>query len=210
LKASASRGRYTDFSRWACGATTPSKFVGCCTSDPCSKGCAQGDIRPAGFNATYHGKFPDASCGSSQPWSCTAGPSFWGCCNSNPCATGICPVADIAPAFLDRPEQFAFYAPSATSSATPSASSTPGGDSTSSNGAIIGGAAGGGAVAIIIIGIIVFICLRRRRRNRKQVNPESGGAYASTSLMKERPEDRRSAQQGYTRKSSGLLLFSTG
>jgi hypothetical protein len=64
--------------RYACGAGT-SKFVGCCTSDPCSKGCVQGNIRPGGFNVTAYGSFPDASCGlASTFFTCSAGQSFWG------------------------------------------------------------------------------------------------------------------------------------
>jgi hypothetical protein len=66
--------------RYACGAGT-SKFVGCCTSDPCSQGCAQGNIRPGGFNSTTYGKFPDGSCGSASTfYTCVASPTqtFWG------------------------------------------------------------------------------------------------------------------------------------
>ncbi|KAF2823582.1 hypothetical protein CC86DRAFT_409486 [Ophiobolus disseminans] len=173
---------------YACGATGQSKFVGCCTADPCSTGCAQGNIKPGGFNATMHGKFPDASCGTaSNFFSCGFSGTFWGCCKSDACKStpgATCKEGDLVPAFMERPEQLNAYAPS----------SVPKSDSKSSNGAVIGGAVGGGVVAAIIIGVLIFFFLRRRRQNQQQTGPESG-ANAMTPMMKG-TEDRHSAQYG--------------
>jgi hypothetical protein len=104
----------------------------------------------------------------------------------NPCtATPSCPTGNLVGAFLDRPEQFNFYAP------TP----TPAPNSKSSNGAVIGGAIGGGLGAAIIIGLLIFFFCRRRKRNQQSAHPEVG-ASASTPMMKQGFEDGHSAQYG--------------
>jgi hypothetical protein len=89
---------------------------------------------------------------------------------------------------MERPEQFNVYAPSS----LPNPSDAP--KSGSSKGAVIGGAVGGGLVAIII-GVLIFFFCRRRKRSQQTVSPEAG-ATASTPMMKERPEERLSAQYG--------------
>ncbi|KAF2031269.1 hypothetical protein EK21DRAFT_63518 [Setomelanomma holmii] len=133
-----------------------------------------------------YGKFPDASCGaSSNFFSCTAGSTFWGCCKSNACAAtpaATCKDGDLVPAFMERPEQFNAYAPSA----TPEAKS-------GSNGAIIGGAVGGGVAAAIIIGVLIFFFCRRKKRSQHNLE---NGATASTPMMKERDEAHLSVQYG--------------
>ncbi|PSN63141.1 hypothetical protein BS50DRAFT_637674 [Corynespora cassiicola Philippines] len=154
-------------SQWyACA--TGSKFVGCCAGDPCSNGCSQGRVQPAGFSPSQYGKFPDASCGTnSNFFTCDFKEkgTFWGCCKSNPCQQQQCPTNDLVPAFLDRPDQIAAYAPGASSS--PSATTTSGPDSDNGSGtptgAIVGGAVGGGVGLAIIVGFLVWFCLRRRR-----------------------------------------------
>lgn len=157
-----------------------SKFVGCCTSDPCTKGCTQGNVRAAGFNITHYGEMPDGSCGAaSNFYSCVAGPSFWGCCKSMPCATGTCPDDGLVPAFMERPEQFnAFTSSSSESSPQPSSDKSNSDDSSSgktSTGAIVGGVVGG-VVVIIIIAIIAFVVFRRRRNNKKTTDGNMGAA----------------------------------
>lgn len=93
--------------------TNQSKFLGCCDVDPCANGCPQEFISPTYFDQDSYGRFPDASCGEdSNFWICAPGRAFtyYGCCKSNPCDNfGICPAEDIAPAYIDRPEQMAFY-----------------------------------------------------------------------------------------------------
>jgi hypothetical protein len=168
--------------RYACPSSSNSKFVGCCQTDadPCATGCAAGALQSANYNGSYYGKFPDATCGStSQFFTCGLNPdgkdTFWGCCKTNPCAAGaVCPTGSLTNAYMELPEQFAFYASStlspsssSTSSATAGAA-TPSGsnDGGSSNGAVIGGAVGGAVGALLIVGLIVFI-LWRKRRNAK-------------------------------------------
>lgn len=141
-------------------------------SDPCSTGCAQGNIRQAAFNATNYGKFPDASCGvNSDFYTCSSGRTFWGCCKSIPCSDNpTCADGSLVPAFMDRPEQFNFYAASGTvpntsaSSTTTAISSSKGGSK--SKGATIGGAVGGAIGGVLIIGLIVFFLFRRRRNEQ--------------------------------------------
>jgi hypothetical protein len=78
--------------RYACASGSVSKFLGCCTTDPCTNGCVQGNIRPGGFNISHYNEFPDASCGTgSKFYSCGFGDSFWGCCKSDAC--GATPAA---------------------------------------------------------------------------------------------------------------------
>ncbi|KAH3910946.1 hypothetical protein HBI56_002550 [Parastagonospora nodorum] len=180
---------------YACGAES-SKFVGCCTSDPCSNGCVQGNVRSGGFPMADFGKFPDASCETgSNFFSCSAAPTFWGCCKSNPCTDKpSCKEGDLVPAFLGRPEQFAAYAPSASPSPTSTPSSAPSNASSSSsnNGAVIGGAVGGSLGAAILVGFIVFFLCRRRKRKQQVAHDEAGAA--STPKMRQRFEDNTSAQ----------------
>ncbi|RMZ72896.1 Transmembrane domain of the Epidermal Growth Factor Receptor family of Tyrosine Kinase [Pyrenophora seminiperda CCB06] len=185
---------YYDFhceagAKWyACAAG--SKFVGCCTTDPCSNGCAQGNIRPGAYNITHYGEFPDGSCGtSSNFFSCIAGPSFWGCCKSNPCAAtppSICPPGDLVPAFMDRPEQFKAYVEANSTSDTSSKSNT---------GAIIGGVVGGVFVIGIIGAIIIFML--RRRRNRKRGDGYMGAA-AMVPMMKGEKHDEHGNSMHYS------------
>jgi len=170
-----------------------SRFVGCCTTDPCSKGCAQGNIRPGAYNITHYGEWPDASCGTASTfYSCSAGPSFWGCCKSNPCAAtppAICPQEDLVPAFMDRPEQFEAYV---------DASSTPDTSSKSHIGAIVGGVVGG-VFVIGIIGAIIMFVLRRRRKSKQ----EDGymGAASMIPMMKPEKHDVNRNSVHYTGQS---------
>lgn len=159
---------------YACASDSVSKFVGCCTSDPCTNGCFQGNTFSAGLNPTIYGKLPDASCeiGSSF-YTCTSGITFWGCCKTNPCANNsTCAGGDLTPAFMARPEQFSAYVTASTSSsptASATASNSPSNsDESSSNGAIIGGAVGGGIGGALIIGALIwFLCRRRKQRNQQ-------------------------------------------
>ena len=178
--------------RYACD--KGSRFVGCCTTDPCSNGCAQGNIRPGAYNITHYGEWPDATCGTASTfYSCSAGPSFWGCCKINACQAtppAICPSGDLVPAFMDRPEQFKAYV---------DANTTPDTSSKSNTGAIVGGVVGGVFVIGIIGAIILFVL--RRRRNRKR----GEGAAAMVPMMKgeKHGENRNSVQ--YDGRSRRLL-----
>lgn len=189
-------------SRYACA--SGSNFVGCCTSDPCSNGCVQGNIRPGGYNISHHGEWPDASCGSASDFfTCNAGDSFWGCCKSNPCAAtppATCAQGDLVPAFMERPEQFNAYV---TQDKKENAS-----DSGKSNtGAIVGGVIGG-VVVLAIIGIIIFIVLRKRK-NKKTTEGDMGAATMMP-MMNSNEKNNHSAAAGHyggqSRMSSHSLL----
>ncbi|KAF2876866.1 hypothetical protein BDV95DRAFT_131975 [Massariosphaeria phaeospora] len=109
-----------------------SYFVGCCTSSPCSTGCAQEDTRPATFNRQDHELFPDASCQEGRFYTCAvARGTFWGCCESDPCEElPMCPNDDLFPAFMNSPGQIKAYVteisslPASTTTTTNSASAT--------------------------------------------------------------------------------------
>jgi hypothetical protein len=164
--------------RYACA--SGSNFVGCCTADPCTNGCVQGNIRSGAYNISHHGEWPDASCGSASDFfTCNAGDSFWGCCKSNPCAAtppSTCAQGDLVPAFMERPEQFHAYA---STSASPTPSAAP--ESGSNTGVIVGGVVGG-VVVLAIIGAIVFFVFRKRR-NQRLAEGEMGAA-AMVPMMK--------------------------
>lgn len=154
-------------------------FLGCCSTYACTtKGCALGDLAPVAFDASQHGKFPDASCGDGATfWTCTAGPTFWGCCKSNPCATGTCPKDDLVPAFVGNPVQSAYYLDGAGASPAPTGTTTSTSTSTatgaakegdgekSHTGAIAGGAAGG-VVGLLLVCWLVYYLLYVRRKEK--------------------------------------------
>lgn len=90
---------------YACNTTT-SKFVGCCSVNPCDVSCPAHALHPVSFDAQLSNTFPDFSCpASTNAYSCWGVPSktFFGCCKSNPCQTdSVCPVGDLAPASADN------------------------------------------------------------------------------------------------------------
>ncbi|EUC29190.1 hypothetical protein COCCADRAFT_40402 [Bipolaris zeicola 26-R-13] len=169
-----------------------SNFVGCCSSDPCSNGCVQGNIRPAGFNISHYGGFPDASCGSASDFfTCTGGDSFWGCCKSNPCAAtppATCAQGDLVPAFMERPEQFNAYV-------SQDKKENPSGSGKSNTGAIVGGVVGG-VVVLAIIGIIIFIVLRKRK-NKKTTEGDMGAATMMPMMNNNEKNDNSAAAGHY-------------
>lgn len=155
---------------YSCGGG--SRFVGCCTRDPCnSVGCADGNLRPASFNTDYYGNFSDAICPSnSQFFTCTAtDPPFLGCCKQNACradGNAGCPQADLTAAQLpDNAAQASAYSPTGGPSSTSSSSATASPSSSSNSTAgIVGGVIGGVVVLLIVIGALLW----RRRQQRKK------------------------------------------
>lgn len=47
-----------------------SRFVGCCRSNPCTNGCATGNIEPSSFDAAQYGQFPDLQCNAGLYYTC--------------------------------------------------------------------------------------------------------------------------------------------
>src|SRR5215472_15964668 len=96
-----------------------SRFLGCCTSDPCQNGCPKNNLKAASFNATDYGQFANQQCTTGQFYICQkTNPPFLGCCISNPCYAGQCPQKDLVPAFLSNvPAAAADFLSSSTSAA---------------------------------------------------------------------------------------------
>lgn len=162
---------------YACAKTSKSKFVGCCSIDPCelSTGCTTTQLQPVSFNASSYGTDsfpPDPDCGASDifPYTCVQAPNtFWGCCKSNPCQNTppSCKSGDLVPASLKTDMQFDAY----TGSSNSDSSSDKGHVSTG----IIAGATVGGVVAVaaIIAILIFFLCKKKRKNKDKESNPYS-------------------------------------
>ncbi|KAH9868268.1 hypothetical protein J1614_007340 [Plenodomus biglobosus] len=164
---------------WACGYGT--KFVGCCTKDPCTINCAQGNLYPGAFDPAAYGTFPDLTCGAgSQFYTCTALDTFWGCCKTNPCSQGGCPNGHLEPAFINREDQLIAYhatdASTTLSTATQTATSRPSTIPANTAGtpnskddkhvaAIAGGTAGGVFVLTATAGLLIYYtCFIRKSR----------------------------------------------
>lgn len=160
---------------YAC--TTGSRFVGCCTGsiDPCNEktSCPQKNLKPASFDISEYGTFPDQTCDADSNWyTCTGtNPAFMGCCKSNPCSSG-CPTNDLTAASLsvDDAVASAFITTSpAAATSKAAATTTPAASSSAGDhvGAIAGGAIGGVAgIALVVIGIIW--CFKRRRETQQR------------------------------------------
>ncbi|KAF1847962.1 uncharacterized protein K460DRAFT_414603 [Cucurbitaria berberidis CBS 394.84] len=182
---------------------TGTKFIGCCTSDPCGTGCFGERLRPAGVSTKIYDQYPGGSCGGNTDfWTCLTEPTFWGCCNSDPCKNNsTCAVGHLEPTFMKRPDQIEYFGalnvllsstiPSTSSpSATATASLVPppsnSGSSTKVSGAVIGGAVGGAVALVGIIGVVIFcLCYRKKRKQ----NLDSGGAGAHTRLASDKYSD---------------------
>ncbi|KAF2835269.1 hypothetical protein M501DRAFT_962692 [Patellaria atrata CBS 101060] len=159
-----------------------SSFLGCCTSDPCNRGCPSTDLRPASFDRNFFGEFHDQQCSSGDYYTCASNdPPFLGCCHSNPCTQGRCPDDDLTAAFLSNNPSFAAdflveqnatstaseTTASSTSSATSTSTSPPNSDDDDGGFPVAGivGAAVGGVVVIIVALVIFYIHRRRKRRD---------------------------------------------
>lgn len=191
---------------YACPKTSRTKFVGCCSIDPCNldKGCSANNLQPVSFNATVLNTPdypPKPSCGASTitPYSCSGpnGSTFWGCCRSDPCQDTTrpptCSSNDLTQSFLETDHQFEGY------SATPQSSSSGGSSSSGNNGnhngntnqsstseyhvskRVIAGATVGGVVALAIIVAVLIFCLKKKRGG-KDSKKSSENATGTTSL----------------------------
>jgi hypothetical protein len=97
-------------------------FFGCCdSSDPCPTGCAQENLYPLTYRSGLYGSFPDADCGLGSNFYSSGlnEAAFLGCCKSNPLFSSPpnCPLKDLAPSFITRPEQLAYFGESGNATA---------------------------------------------------------------------------------------------
>lgn len=166
-------------------------FLGCCASNPCNNnGCPDGNLKPASFNGSDYGNFPDQECTAGQFYTCAnTKPPFLGCCQSeNPCDMGSCSQTNLAAAFLSKDADLAapFLSESAgaTSSATspstssitssttisaPTASVTSAGQQNSfPESASIGVAIAASAFVVGLLILLTCLFVRRSRRRRMQ------------------------------------------
>ncbi|KAL1646081.1 hypothetical protein SLS58_003501 [Diplodia intermedia] len=169
---------------YSCGAG--SRFVGCCTSDPCnSRGCSDGNLRAASFNASAYSDFPDAECDSGRFWTCAStDPPFLGCCKVDACqaeGNAGCPDEDLTAAHLPNNDALASaYSPTGGPSSTATATASATGSSESSDGSsastagIVGGVIGAVVVLLFVIGALLW-----RRRSKKK---KAAAAAAAASL----------------------------
>ncbi|KAL1615901.1 hypothetical protein SLS54_008735 [Diplodia seriata] len=169
---------------YSCGAG--SRFVGCCTSDPCnSRGCSDGNLRAASFNASAYSDFPDAECDSGRFWTCAStDPPFLGCCKVDACqaeGNAGCPDQDLTAAHLPNNDALASaYSPTGGPSSTATATASATGGSSSSDGSststagIVGGVIGAVVVLLFVIGALLW-----RRRSKKK---KAAAAAAAASL----------------------------
>jgi len=173
-----------------------SRFLGCCTSNPCQNGCLDGNLKPASFNGTDIGQFADQECVAGQFYTCEkTNPPFLGCCKSNPCQAGQCPQTDLTAAFLSNdPAEAADFLPNAASAtavtlsvtegssitvataALAPTSSSPSAHTRVSNGAIIGIALGGFVFCVCLLAISMFLFARRSRVRQPSVNEKKQNA----------------------------------
>lgn len=153
-----------------------SKFLGCCTEDPCVDGtgyCPQSALRYSSYSQDSYRSIPPENCvaphNESTWYTCSAAvPPFMGCCASNPCTNDGCPVEDLLAARVDDDPTNA--APFLTSTSTSDASSSNGsGSGGLSTGAIVGIAIGSAVAVLIVVGILFFIYRRRAKRRRNEL-----------------------------------------
>lgn len=142
-----------------------SRFVGCCSQDPCLYGCLAGNLAAASFNTDIAGKIPNLECDQGAKFFACTNSGFWGCCKTDACvSTGGCQVANLRPATLvSDPSATAAYSPTG----VPPSFSAPSSDSRSPTalGAIIGGTVGGSVGAILIAFLAYFLIKKRRKHN---------------------------------------------
>lgn len=219
----------SDGTFFACASGT--RFVGCCTVDPCSVPCPSENLKPVSFNIDAFDKLPDQQCPSSSQWfKCRdTNPSFIGCCASNPCVNNGCPDGELVAGFLDSNSVAAapFLSAGGSSTSTtlstakptptppdtlvhssPSPSSTSQPSHQSNPSAIAGGVVGGLAVVAILIFIAVFFKFRPKKIPGPW-EPMSRGAersdkgYATISEMPSTHEAPHERLEGLTNSNSG-------
>lgn len=147
-------------------ADNPSKFLGCCTVDPCKTDsgiCPDEELDYTSYDRYSHNQIPQQGCQSRRPdvqwWTCASlDVPFMGCCSTNPCSEDDgCPRDDIFAARLsDVPKDAAVFL----ENDEPDSKD----DASLSTSAVAGISAGASVVGILLVAAMVICFLSRRRR----------------------------------------------
>ncbi|PTB64845.1 hypothetical protein BBK36DRAFT_21576 [Trichoderma citrinoviride] len=116
----------------------PARFMGCCTSDPCTTAdglCPDDELRPGSFSSDAYSKILAQDC--LDPgflwYTCRdSSPPFLGCCSQNACESTGCPVSKVGAATLAGNKQRAAPFLSGGASASSGGSSSSAAKTTSS------------------------------------------------------------------------------
>lgn len=153
----------------------PTRFVGCCTVDPCKTDtgiCPADALRTTSFDKYSYNMIEAQNCVSADPkvqwYTCAAIKTpFMGCCNVNPCSENGCPGTGLFAAKLsDEADMAKAFLPSTTASASVTASAEPGAGGDLGTGATIGIAVGASLAGMAILGALIFWFLKKRRRTQ--------------------------------------------
>lgn len=165
----------------------PSKFLGCCTVDPCKTdngACPDDNLRTTSYDKFSHNSITPQTCQSDKPevrwWTCGATDEpFMGCCSVDACSKNGCPDNKLFAAKLsDDDDDAAVFLPPTSEQRS---------DGGLSKGAVGGIAAGAAVAALLAIGALVFFFLRRRKR--KQIrNSSSYEPYAGQPIPGSNPQ----------------------
>ena len=148
-----------------------SRFLGCCTSNPCDKGCPTGGLHVMTFNTQYTLKAAGACAAGAQWWRCpNMSSAFIGCCRINACKNNGCPSANLTGAILPgNTQQKAPFKPFNTA------------PSSSNKTAIIGGVCGAIGGLIILVVLLAAWRWRKARLSRRDHQATSASAFLSRS-----------------------------
>ena len=149
----------------------PSKFLGCCTVDPCKTDdglCPDDKLGYTTYDKYSHNFLTAQDCQSDKPevqwFTCAANDvPFMGCCSVNACEQGECPDGKVFAAKLSDVEEDADIFLPEEARSTAAGNSDDGGLSSGAIGGIAAGAVVGG---LLIIGALVFWFLRRRKAKK--------------------------------------------
>ncbi len=154
----------------------PSKFLGCCSIDPCKTNdgiCPDNQLEYTSYDAGSHNMIKPQSCISNRPevqwWTCGALKApFMGCCSINPCKSDDgCPPEKLFAATLSSDSKnAAVFLPH-----------DEGGDGALSTAAVGGIGAAGGVVLVLLLCGLAFYCRRRSRRRQSSKHEAPGPGY---------------------------------
>lgn len=146
-----------------------SRFLGCCTSDPCDNGCPADKLRPITYNTGFTNSSPGLCSAGSFWYKCPrTDPPFIGCCRRVACRLGGCPDGNLTAATLPTDSQ-------AKEPWSPSGKPSKG----KNTGAIAGGVVGGVAGITLIVLLLAWWRWRRAKISRADHKATSPKAFLS-------------------------------